>query len=243
MSQLNNIQYKLSKGVNAWLEYEFACDRGNLFNEKYLSYPIGNILNNVTDCLVLTELNHPSVSKLKVGRPLQIDFVLSEKTNKRNWQFAIESKWTGITKPKFEDIIWDLIRLQNIFNILPNIKCYFVFSGFIKTLRESKIDILFKVPNDIEHKNKKSLIKRKRSNFNFELKYLDKTTKKNINKKNKEYEDFKLYSEIAIRPPHVFPIFDLNDLSKSKGVKNMSLFTCAFEILKPNQNKGIPKIE
>jgi len=243
MSQLDNIQYKLSKGVNSWLEYEFTCDRGNLFNEKYLSFPIGNILNSVTDCLVLTEINHPAVKELTVGRPLQIDFILSEKGNKSSWKYAVESKWTGITEAKFDDIIWDLIRLQNIFHYQDEIKCYFVFAGFLKTIKASKISALFKKTNKDGTTFESDLIKKNSVYNKFELKHLDETTKRNINKRKEKYSDFKLYSEIVIKQPHTFPIFDLNDMTSGTGIKNMSLFASAFEVIRPNKNKGIPKIE
>ena len=183
MSQLDNIQFKLSKGTSSWLEYEFACDRGNLFNEKYLSFPIGNILNSITDCMVLTEINHPVIKELKIGRPLQIDFVLHEKGKKPNWKYIVESKWTGTTEPKLEDIFWDLIRLQNIFEFHNNAKCYFVFSGFIKKIKNSKISPLFTQTEGGPSTSSKSLISRSRAFLKFELKHLDKRTKGKLNEK------------------------------------------------------------
>jgi len=242
MSQLDNIQFKLSKGTTSWLEYEFSCDRGNLFNEKYLSFPIGNILNSITDCMVLTEINHPAIKKLKVGRPLQIDFVLHEKGSKSKWKYVVESKWTGTTEPKLEDIFWDLIRLQNIFEYQKDAKCYFVFSGFLKKLKTSKISPLFTEAKDGPSKSKVSLITRSRSFYKIELKHLDKTTKKNLNEKKNKYGQFKMFSEIVIRTPHIFPIFDIDKKEEIKGIINMSLFTCAFEVMKPNANKRIPFI-
>ena len=90
MSNLQNIAKRLSRGTSGWLLYEFSCNRGYLFNEKYLSYPIGNILNNLTKYQLLTEVNHPFRNLGGRGRPLQVDFVLQDKYNKVDgeWKFA-----------------------------------------------------------------------------------------------------------------------------------------------------------
>lgn len=144
MSNLKNIQRKVSEGVSGWLLFEFNCFRGYLFNEKYLSYPVGQILNSITEYKTLTEMNHPCSNNGK-GRPLQVDFVHIDKTAK--WKYAFESKWIGNTMISLGSMIWDLIRLQNLDNHHSEIRSYFILSGFDK-----KINLLLK-DFDICHDN------------------------------------------------------------------------------------------
>ncbi len=111
MSNLKNIQRKLSEGVSGWLLFEFNCYRGLLFNEKYLSYPVGQILNSITEYKTSTEINHPCSNNSR-GRPLQVDFVLTDE--EINWKYAFESKWIGDSTISLGSVLWDLIRLQNV---------------------------------------------------------------------------------------------------------------------------------
>ena len=34
---------RLTEGTGGWLQYEYQCNRSELFSEKYLSVPIGGI--------------------------------------------------------------------------------------------------------------------------------------------------------------------------------------------------------
>ena len=107
-----NISRRLATGVGSWLHFEFACKRGDLFNEKYMSYPIGQVLYSEYGGKVVAELNHPILSEQVTGpgkRP-KIDFgVIGED---KKLVLALESKWLGRTPLKIGDIIWDLVRLE-----------------------------------------------------------------------------------------------------------------------------------
>jgi len=220
MSNLNNIQRKISEGVSGWLLFEFNCFRGYLFNEKYLSYPVGQILNSITEYKTLTEINHPCSNNMQ-GRPLQVDFVLTD--DKSKWKYAFESKWIGNSMISLGAIIWDLVRLQNLDKHHAEIKCYFILVGFDK-----KINILledFDICHDKTSKKKNKIAKTNSTFLIFDLCELDKTTKDYVNQKIKKYPNFKLYSKIHCKPAHKFPKND---------IINMTFTTYIFEILKPD---------
>lgn len=228
MSNLTNFQRKLSEGITGWLTFEFYCFRGKIFSEKYLSYPIGQILNSIGELRTSTEVNHPKNTS-KVGRPLQVDFVL-KKDNSEEWEYAIESKWIGDTTITISSIIWDFIRLQNLHENNPKLKSYFVLSGFQK-----KIKILLEqLPLLYEGENKSSKYVDVNSHYiTLNLKYLDEATKLFVNDKIKKYSGFKLYSKIKLRPAHVFP---------RKDIINMTFSTYVSEVIKPDKTKIIKKL-
>jgi hypothetical protein len=69
---------KLAEGVAGWMMHEFHCDRSELFSEKYLSVPIGQILSAEFGTKVYSEVDHPILSTMAVGagRRPQIDFAI-----------------------------------------------------------------------------------------------------------------------------------------------------------------------
>jgi hypothetical protein len=220
MSNLENIQRKISEGVAGWLLFEFHCFRGYLFNEKYLSYPVGQILNSITKYKTLTEINHPCGNSSQ-GRPLQIDFVLINK--KEKWKYAFESKWIGNSTISLGSMIWDLIRLQNIFIHSPKIECYFILAGF-----EKKINILleeFDLFFDAGTTKKNKIVDINQTYMTFNLNELDDITKKFINDRIEKYPNFLLYTKIECKPAHKYPKTD---------TINMTFSTYIFQVFEPD---------
>lgn len=228
MSNLNNIQRKISEGISGWLLFEFNCFRGYLFNEKYLSYPIGQILNSITEYKTLTEINHPC-SNNEQGRPLQIDFVMTDDSSK--WKYAFESKWIGNSNISLGSMIWDLIRLQNLFIEQPNVKCYFILAGFDKKINQLIADFDICFHEDSQKKNE--IVEINNTFLVFNLFKLDKATKSYINKRLEKYPNFKLFSRIRCRPAHKFPKND---------VINMTFSTYMFEVKKPDLTHKVKEI-
>lgn len=127
-----NVARALSEGVAGWLAYEWHSQRGRLFNEKYLSHPIGNILSGAYGSHVRAEFNHPIlVAQGRKGRPPQLDFVILDE--QENITTAVESKWLGRSTPDVGAVLWDLIRLELIHND-TGADCFFVLAGRIKDL-------------------------------------------------------------------------------------------------------------
>jgi hypothetical protein len=226
MSNLKNIQRRISEGMSSWLLFEFNCERGYLFSEKYLTYPIGQVLNSIEGFKTKAEQNHPCSNGGK-GRPLQVDFILTDKN--KVWKYAFESKWVGTSIIDITSLVWDLIRLQNLFTNHPAIKCYFILAGF-----EKKIQILF--PNLIFKSNSKqqnSFIESNPTYLTFNLFKLDKTIKAKINDLILKYPLMILHSKIKCKAAHKFPKQDLI---------NMSFSTYVFEILTPDKKQKIKNL-
>jgi hypothetical protein len=106
-----HIARRLARGVASWLSFEFYCRHGHLFEEKYLTYPLGQILSSEYGEKVASEINHPLLTEHTVGpgkRP-KMDFAVVQDNQVL---VSLEAKWAGSTPLKVEGIIWDLIRLE-----------------------------------------------------------------------------------------------------------------------------------
>lgn len=109
-----SIAHKLAYGVSAWLEFEFQCHRSALFSEKYLSFPIGQILTTYFGSKVYAEVVHPVLAgkSTKRGRKPEVDFAVLNPYPE--FKLVIESKWVGDSLISLSSIVWDLIRLEII---------------------------------------------------------------------------------------------------------------------------------
>jgi hypothetical protein len=128
------IARKLSEGIASWLHFEFQCGRANLFNEKYLSNPIGQILTSIYGAKVVAEVNHPVLTEHMMGRGKRpkIDFAVIK--DYPEIFVAVETKWIGKSAVKVDDIIWDLIRLELISD-KNGADAYFILGGQQKKLQ------------------------------------------------------------------------------------------------------------
>jgi hypothetical protein len=130
----------LAHGVGSWVQFEQACSRSTLFEEKYLTHPIGQILSARTGARVLPEYNHPILAPLMqgAGRRPAIDFAVRDPDPKIS--VAVESKWIGRTRISVESVLWDLIRLELIVHY-EQAKCYFMIGG-----KRKDLETLFNTP-------------------------------------------------------------------------------------------------
>src|SRR5262245_48191599 len=85
----------LALGVGGWLQYEFACHRSGLFNERYLSVPISQVLNSVFGLPVRSEYVHPVLARERngPGRRPEVDFAVVDAESQL--RCVVESKWCG----------------------------------------------------------------------------------------------------------------------------------------------------
>jgi hypothetical protein len=123
-----------------WLNFEQSCLRQSLFNEKHLSYPIGQFLSSRYTTKVRSEYNHPILceNRIKRGKKPKIDFVVCGSLN--NIELAIETKWASKSTSLRSDIIKDLLRLS-LLTQKYNCSSYFIFAGK-KKFTKSKIESL-----------------------------------------------------------------------------------------------------
>lgn len=105
--------------------------RGDLFSEKALAIPIGNILSASFRERITAEYNHPLLKNdNRRGRRPQIDYVV---TNKDSVVCAVESKWTANSDLVWRDIMWDMIRLE-LLSYHTGCDCLMILAGFKKKI-------------------------------------------------------------------------------------------------------------
>jgi len=123
----------LAQSVGAWLQYEFACGRSTLFNERYMSVPIANALHSLYKHPVHSEYLHPVLAPAKVGpgRRPEVDFASVQKFP--SVSCVVESKWVGSNGLTASDILWDLLRLELIAHE-TGAPAFFVLAGRRKHL-------------------------------------------------------------------------------------------------------------
>jgi hypothetical protein len=128
----------LAQAAGAWLQYEFACGRSTLFNERYLSVPIANALYFLYKDEVRSEYLHPVLAPAArgPGRRPEVDFALVN--NYPNVSCVLESKWVGRNGLTAEDVLWDLLRLELIAHH-AQAPAFFLMGG-----RRSHIENFFK---------------------------------------------------------------------------------------------------
>jgi hypothetical protein len=105
------IRVALSEGLSSWLTFEHHAGREELFSERYLAFPIGQILQRCMSGKVTGESNHPVLTMPgKTGRPPQLDFIVTSADGKK--VLAVESKWAANSGVSIADVLWDCVRLE-----------------------------------------------------------------------------------------------------------------------------------
>lgn len=128
---------RLAQAVGAWLQYEYACNRSELFNERCMSVPIASCLYAIYKQEVRSEYLHPILGPLKSGpgRRPEVDFAVISKYPEVSC--VLESKWVGASGVRVEDIVWDVLRLELIAN-QTHASAFFLLAG-----RRRHLDFLF----------------------------------------------------------------------------------------------------
>jgi len=126
------IERRLAEGIGGWLIFEEHCNKTGLFSEKYMSFPIGQILSSIYGSNVHSEYIHPVISRYSKGRGAKpkIDFAVIDQ---KKPILAIETKWIGQSIPSVESILWDLVRLETLSREF-NTSCIFILGGRKKNL-------------------------------------------------------------------------------------------------------------
>ncbi len=110
------------------MHFELMCNRSGLFNERYLSAAVGQILSSTFGSRVHGEFDHPVLAPIMAGsgkRPA-LDFVCCDPYPEI--KIAIETKWAGSKYTSAESIVWDLIRLELVANRY-HAECIFLIAG------------------------------------------------------------------------------------------------------------------
>jgi hypothetical protein len=135
------IERRLSEGIGGWLTFETHCNKVGLFSERYLSYPIGQILSSVYGSNVHAEYRHPILVDLidRPGAKCKVDFAVLN--DNREPIVAIESKWVGDSVPSIQSVLWDLVRLELLARKFDT-SCIFILGG-----KRKRLESLFASPD------------------------------------------------------------------------------------------------
>lgn len=186
-----------------WLLYEFHCMNADMFDEKYLTQPIGNILKAKYGNRVDAEFNHPILNQGKKGRgrPPQIDLVI--KNDQNQLIAAVESKWYGDSPVNIKDIMWDLVRLE-IVRHQYGIPCFFVMGGMKKRLNNLFTSKTFLEPN--AKGEERPLLTTENHGRNFFV-FTNPSSKRNqlIKDKFEQYPDLTIPEKISVQNPSYYP--------------------------------------
>ena len=165
------------EALGYWLNFELSCRRQELFNERHMSYPIGQFLIARYRQMVRTEFEHPILGPLITGsgnKP-KIDFAVLNETNNSDIELAIETKWVSKSNTLARDICRDLIRLSLLLND-NNCSAFLIVAG-----KKTQMDNLFRKKaisffpkDDKTEKGKIDLLKKYKSDDKFVKSVLDK---------------------------------------------------------------------
>jgi len=223
---LDTIERRLAEGTAAWLLFEFHCKRGDLFSEKQLATPVGQILAGQYPGRVKAEITHPYLMPIRQrGRPPQLDFVVLDGGN---WEAAVETKWITNTPLTLGQIIWDLIRLELL---IKHQVCdaYFIIGGFNKKIKEVLGEThLF----DIDLKGQQYITHVKGQNVKLDLKKLNTATKDYINTKLSKYPGITIPKILYLKKPQMAP----------KDSINLTFKIIACQVLSPKSIQRLNKI-
>lgn len=203
MSNLDNVQRRLVEGTASWLLFEFHCKRGDLFGEKYLATPVGQILASRFGRKVKAEVNHPVLTNKVVGRPPQVEFAIEENGTLR---VVVESKWTGRSTIGLDDILWDLMRLELLAHKFGS-ECYFVLGGFRKKLLPLLARTHF-AGNPANPANAVTL--KHKTNVVVPMHRLSGWLATSIKDRMKRHQNVKFPTAIVCEIPHIYPTSGIN---------------------------------
>ncbi len=106
----------LVEAVGSWLFFEDKCRRDSLFCEKYLTFPVGQLLKARYGEAVRSEYEHPilSASHSGPGDKPRVDFVVLNQNG--DIDIAIETKWLRSGMYLLPGVLRDLVRLELLAN-------------------------------------------------------------------------------------------------------------------------------
>jgi hypothetical protein len=197
LSNLNNVQRRLSEGTASWLLFEFHCQRGDIFSEKYLATPVGQILSSRYDGRIKAEENHPILAQAGAdGRPPQVDFVVTKADG--SYAVVVESKWTGRSSISISQLIWDLVRLELI-AFQSDAECYFVLGGFRKKIQPLLAQTHFGL-HPVH-----PVTKKQKTNISIRLDQLPDAISNSLHKRMLKYPTVRFPNIITCDFPHHYP--------------------------------------
>ncbi|GLT02452.1 hypothetical protein GCM10007897_38620 [Sphingobium jiangsuense] len=141
---LKKLASRLSVGVTAKLQFDFACNRGHSFGEYHVHGVVNEVLSANIDpdrFRVHSGYPHPAIQTEEAkGRKRELDFLIEDKGDS-SIMLCIEAKWAGSGHCTAHNLLLDLCRLHLVKRTAPDALCLFVLAG-----RQDKMNKLFESP-------------------------------------------------------------------------------------------------
>lgn len=128
----------LAKAIGCWLEYEAAIGRAPLFDEAYLSYPLGAVLLAHGDGKILPEEPHPMLAGDGAGAKAAVDYAVADQGGA--WTLAIESKFVTDSRDFAPEIFADVLRLEALVEKFPAARRLLVLAGRYQEIKALLVD-------------------------------------------------------------------------------------------------------
>lgn len=132
-----DIGKRLTNGIAARLEYEYACQKAGDFEESYLHSVMSQIVSANIDSTHSMKQGypHPAIAaipqvgqKLR-GRPREVDFFVQPWKPAAGQSLCIEAKWADSAHASTDNIFYDLCRLMLVKEQSESAECLFVLAG------------------------------------------------------------------------------------------------------------------
>lgn len=124
---------KLTDGLTARLEFDYACNRGHSFGEYYLHGTVNEIISANIDpakMRVHAGFAHPAIARETPGRGRhpELDFYIKNRDGTPS-NVCAEVKWADSSHSKVTNVLRDLLRLALVSQSEPSAECLFIFAG------------------------------------------------------------------------------------------------------------------
>lgn len=154
---------KIIAGVQGKLDFDFACQRGHGFTEKYLHSVVHEIAVANSDHRREVVKNDFAIDVIQTteagsgpGAPRTVDVAIvprdkqteaQENAQRTEVSVAIEVKWAKSSYCSAKTIFEDLYRLQLIKQAHPEASCIFVLAGPVRNIEKLGITANVSIPN------------------------------------------------------------------------------------------------
>lgn len=124
---------RLSDGLTARLEFDFACNRGHAFSEHYVHGVVNEIISATIDPRqhrLDAGYAHPALGRdpSGLGRKKEIDFHVGMRAT-GDPLLCVEVKWADSSHANPKQCLSDVLRLSAVKFADPSAECLFVLAG------------------------------------------------------------------------------------------------------------------
>lgn len=154
---------KLTDGLLARLDFDYACNRGHSFGEYHLHGVVNEVISaNIDPKMMRVHANfaHSAIARKDPGRGRhpELDFYIQSRDGTAP-SVCAEVKWAGSSHASAKRVLLDVIRLALVKQSEPSTECLFILAGGNAELRK----LLLVPPLATEQRGSRGLLERPRA--------------------------------------------------------------------------------